>query len=373
MVSWFIRAMFLLMVVAMVWLTWSQDAYTGTDAARTLVMSFGIAALVIGFSIDLLVRKKNLAALAGILFGLLVGMLIGLGFNYVLEFVYDVYGVTSLRASLEPLKWLINVLCCYLAITFIMQTKDDFRFIIPYVEFSKQTKGSCPLVLDTSVIIDGRIADIAATRILNAPLIVPRFVLNELQNIADSADRMRRTRGRRGLDVLNKMQSNHELDISIEDVHLTAAERNEPVDHQLVATCIKLGGKIVTNDYNLNKVASIRGIEVININDLANALKPILLPGETLSVKMVKPGDQPGQGVGYLDDGTMVVVDQGRQFLGQEVDPVVTSVLQTSAGRMIFGKIDDDRSGPGDPLVSQRPQNGNRHARNNPTAGGRRS
>jgi len=223
-----------------------------------------------------------------------------------------------------------------------MQTKDDFRFIIPYVEFSKQTKGNCPLLLDTSVIIDGRIADIASTKVITSPMVIPRFILNELQNIADSSDRLRRNRGRRGLDILNKMQTNPEIDLSIQDITLVSKEAAEPVDHKLVSAAQKLAGKVVTNDYNLNKVASIRGVDVINVNDLANALKSVLLPGEILQVKVVKPGDQQGQGVGYLEDGTMVVIEQGRQYLHRDVEVVVTSVLQTSAGRMIFGKIDID-------------------------------
>jgi uncharacterized protein YacL len=141
--------------------------------------------------------------------------------------------------------------------------------------------------------------------------------------------------------MLNKMQNNKEIDISIENIDLTVSEKSESVDHQLVSTAKKLGGKIVTNDYNLSKVAHLRGVEVLNINDLANALKAVVLPGESMSVKMIKPGDQPDQGVGYLDDGTMIVVEQGRRSVGKTVDIVVTSVLQTSAGRMIFGKLND--------------------------------
>ncbi|MBN1437593.1 MAG: PIN domain-containing protein [Sedimentisphaerales bacterium] len=374
MVSWFVRAIFVLLIAATVMFSFSNvELSRGTSTVagefRNLVFAFALVVVIMGFSIDLLVRRKTLAALAGIFFGLLVGLLIGLGFNSILDFLYEVYRVpadTALMYAKDPLKLSINILCCYLAITFVMQTKDDFRFIIPYVEFSKQTKGVCPLILDTSVIIDGRIADIAATKILNSPLIVPRFVLNELQNIADSADRMRRTRGRRGLDVLNVLQSTENIDITVQEVHLSAAEQAEPVDHQLVATGIKLGGKLVTNDYNLNKVASIRGVDVININDLANAMKPILLPGENILVKLVKPGDQNGQGVGYLDDGTMIVVDNGRGYLNQEVEPVVTSVLQTSAGRMIFARMDDGSSPALDSSegrVNQRPGRGSRDNR----------
>jgi uncharacterized protein YacL len=299
---------------------------------------------------------------------LLSGLLIGLGFNYIISFIFSVYGVTEgsdFYTIKNGIMLIVNVLCCYLAITFVLQTKDDFRFIIPYVEFSKQTKGSIPMVLDTSVIIDGRIADIAATKIMSCPLIVPRFILNELQNIADSPDRMRRNRGRRGLDMLNKMQTNKDLDISIEDIEMNSRERAEAVDHQLVSAAKILGGKIVTNDYNLNKVSNLRGVEVVNINDLANAMKPVVMPGEPMRVKMVKTGDQPGQGIGYMDDGTMIVVEEGQRFINREIDLTVTSVLQTSAGRMIFGKVADDWDGDnrGNNNSSRRgrPTNGNRY------------
>lgn len=349
MVIWFIRVMFILLVASLLITSFTGGGPFNAQADKNLgsskTMIYGCLMIVIlGLSIDFMVKRKNLAALAGIFFGLVVGLLVGLGLNRIVDVIFFAYNITpdsDLGIARDGIKFIIDVFCCYLAIVFIMQTKDDFRFIIPYVEFSKQTKGPCPLILDTSVIIDGRIADIASTRILNATLIIPRFVLNELQNVADSPDKLRRNRGRRGLDMLNKMQSDKRIDLAIEDVPLNPAEQAEPVDHKLVAAALKLGGRVVTNDYNLNKVASLRGVEVINVNDLANALKPVVLPGESMVVKLVKPGDQQGQGVGYMDDGTMIVVEMGRPYLGRTVDLLVTSVLQTSAGRMIFGKLDE--------------------------------
>ena len=342
MLLWCVRALFVLLVIVVFFLGGLYDLPENRSLAVAVVGCGSL--LVAGLAIDLLIKKKSLAALAGIFFGLAVGSLIALGFNYVLRFMYDVHNISpssDWAKAQSGIMLLINVLCCYLAVTFIMQTKDDFRFIIPYVEFSKQAKGAHPLVLDTSVIIDGRVVDIAATGVLNAPLLVPRFILNELQMVADSPDRLKRNRGRRGLDMLNKMQTDSRIDLAVQDVGLTRQQSEEPVDHQLVAAAEKLAGKIVTNDYNLNKVAKLRGIEVININDLANALKSVFLPGETLRVKIVKSGDQPGQGVGYMDDGTMIVVDQAKKFMQREVDLTVTSVLQTSAGRMIFGRLDE--------------------------------
>ncbi len=231
------------------------------------------------------------------------------------------------------------MICCYFCVSFILQTKDDIRFVIPYVEFAKQLRGQRPIILDTSVIIDGRIADICETGVIDQKLIVPKFVLLELQAVADSADKLKRTRGRRGLDVLNRLQSNANVDVQVLDERLPG-EQGESVDLKLLLLAERVHGRVATTDYNLNKVAKVRGVQIININDLANALKPVVLPGETLQVKIIKPGEEAGQGVGYLDDGTMVVVDQGRGSIGDTVDIAVTSVLQTSAGRMIFGRVE---------------------------------
>lgn len=249
---------------------------------------------------------------------------------------------TQARTSslVAMIKLLVGACTIYLCVSFVMQTKDDFRFIIPYVEFARQSRGTRPLLLDTSVIIDGRIADIADTRILTAPMVVPKFVLEELQNVADSADKLKRNRGRRGLDILNRLQGNVKIQIRIAEARVPAVEQATEVDQKLVALAQHMDGGIVTNDYNLNKVAQLRGVEVININDLANALKPVFLPGELLTVKIIKPGEESGQGIGYLDDGTMIVAEQARDHVGQDVSIMVTSVLQTSAGRMIFGKME---------------------------------
>jgi uncharacterized protein YacL len=180
---------------------------------------------------------------------------------------------------------------------------------------------------------------VVETHILDSQLIVPRCVVGELQVIADSADRLRRTRGRRGLDILNRLRVNNEVDLLI-DEREPPEVANQPVDQKLVLLAKHLEGKVVTNDYNLNKVARLHGVEVINLNDLANALKPAVLPGEHLDVQIIRPGEQYGQGVGYLDDGTMVVVEAGRDHINQTVKITVTSVTQTSAGRMIFGRYE---------------------------------
>jgi uncharacterized protein YacL len=255
---------------------------------------------------------------------------------------------TKLSRIAPILRGAVTLVCCYVSISTLLQTKDEFRFIIPYVEFSKQTKGNKPLILDTSVIIDGRIADICDTRIIDSKLIVPRFVLQELQAIADSSDKLKRNRGRRGLDILKRMQSNPKIEIQMHEGSIPETRDNPKgeqlrVDERLVLFTKMMGGRVVTNDFNLNKIAQLQGVDVINLNEVANALKTVALPGEGMNVKVVKVGDQPGQGVGYLDDGTMVVIEQGRYFVGQEVIIVVTSVLQTQAGRMIFGRIEHSR------------------------------
>jgi uncharacterized protein YacL len=207
-------------------------------------------------------------------------------------------------------------------------------------------------VLDTSVIIDGRIADLCETRLIETKLIIPRFVLNELQAVADSSDKLKRNRGRRGLDILKRIQGNNKVDVLIHEGTFGDVKPGEKmrVDERLVLFTKAIGGRVVTNDFNLNKIAQLQGVDVINLNEIANSLKTVALPGEYLILKVVKAGDQPGQGIGYLDDGTMVVIEQGRGSIGTEVSLVVTSVLQTPAGRMIFGRIEARPSGAFSPV-----------------------
>ena len=214
-------------------------------------------------------------------------------------------------------------------------------------------------VLDTSVIIDGRIADICETGFMDGTLVIPQFVLKELQLVADSSDSMKRNRGRRGLDILQKIQKMSGLDVTISDVDFQEVRE---VDLKLIELARTLQGKIVTNDFNLNKVAQLRGVEVLNINELANSLKPVVLPGEQMKVLILKEGKEYNQGVAYLDDGTMVVVDNARKAIGKTIDVVVTSVLQTTAGKMIFGRyLEQSQSmaapaGAVAPAASPRPQ-----------------
>jgi uncharacterized protein YacL len=310
-----------------------------------------VPAAILGFGslvllTDIREKQKQITTISAVYFGLLLGLLLGYLFSMALVPIIE--NAFPHRPQMVMLgRVLLTVVCCYVTISTFLQTKDEFRFIIPYVEFSKQVKGGRPLVLDTSVIIDGRIADVCDTRLIDTTLIVPRFVLQELQAVADSSDKLKRNRGRRGLDVLKRLQSNPKLELQMHDGNVPELRTGERirVDERLVILAKALNARVVTNDFNLNKIAQLQGVDVINLNELANALKTVALPGEYLGVRVVKAGDQIGQGVGYLDDGTMVVIEQGRPLIGQEVSIVVTSVLQTPAGRMIFGRPDQRQSG----------------------------
>jgi uncharacterized protein YacL len=299
-------------------------------------LAFGGVLLLAGAVIaaDVFVKRKRLDTVSAVYVGLIVGLFL----TYVLRLALSPILPTN-TAIANWVALLMGMVLCYTCISLLLQTKDDFRFIIPYVEFVKEVKGLKPYVLDTSVVIDGRIADVVETKILDNQLIVPRFVMAELQAVADSSDKLRRGRGRRGLDMLNRLRNNTEVDFKIYD-HELPEFAGQPVDLKLVLLAKYLQGKIVTNDYNLNKVARLHGVGVINLNDLANSLKPVVLPGEALEVRIVKQGEESGQGVGYLDDGTMIVVEGGREHINKTVKIAVTSVLQTSAGRMIFGRMD---------------------------------
>ncbi len=329
-----IRALFVLIVAG---LAARVAKATGSPTYWALLFSGVMLLAMIVLIVDVLIARKRIQTISAVYFGLIVGLLL----SYLLRIALEPSFSLMLPESLfDVVTGLLTVSVCYICVSLILQTKDDFRFIIPYMEFSREVKGARPLILDTSVIIDGRIADVVESKIIDQPLVVPRFVLQELQSIADSSDRLRRNRGRRGLDILNKLQKSGHTEVRIDNTSSSELTAATAVDQKLLVLAKILNGKVVTNDYNLNKIAKLQDVEVINLNDLANALKPIVLPGETMTVKLIRRGEEPGQGVGYLDDGTMVVTEQGAHHLGAMIRLTVTSVLQTSAGRMIFGKLD---------------------------------
>jgi uncharacterized protein YacL len=239
---------------------------------------------------------------------------------------------------------IVALFLCYLGISLGIKKREDIlSFFGNLTRLSKEKGGKSSggatgyKILDTSVIIDGRIADLTESGFIEGTLLIPVFILEELRHIADSSDTLRRNRGRRGLDILNKMQQNNALNIQIYD-NLRGLENIAEVDSKLVKLAQRLGAVIVTNDYNLNKVAALHGVKVLNINELANAVKPVILPGEEMTVQVIRDGKEFGQGLAYLEDGTMIVVDGGRKYIGQTLQVMVTSVLQTSAGRMIFAR-----------------------------------
>jgi uncharacterized protein YacL len=262
-----------------------------------------------------------------------------------------IIGLTSANIIATPLKLvpldrsivnfivlLLNAFFGYLGITIGVREGERFN----PANIKKLFKGGADenlKVLDTSVIIDGRIADVCETEFLDGTLIIPQFILQELQHIADSSDSLKRARGRRGLDILHRIQKMSHMEVRITEDDFPKIRE---VDNKLIALAKRSGAKIITNDFNLNKVAELQGVKVLNINDLSNAVKPVALPGESMRVFVLKEGKEPGQGVAYLDDGTMIVVENGRRFINKNVEVSVTSVLQTAAGRMIFTRLKED-------------------------------
>lgn len=286
---------------------------------------------VICIGLEFLFRRVALRGLSAVVFGLLFGLVMA----RLVQGVFVVFPLNEVSQTI--INVILPMLFCYFGMTVALRGRDEFQLIVPYVRFARQDVREELIILDTSVVIDGRVADICQTKFLEGQLVVPRFMLRELQQIADSSDSLKRNRGKRGFDILHRMQKSNEVNIKIHEDDFPDLKE---VDAKLIKLARLLNAKILTNDYNLNRLATLEGIRVLNINDLANALRPVVLPGETLEVKLVKEGKEYHQGVGYLDDGTMVVLENAKHLLGQTVKATVTSILQTSAGRMIFAKHD---------------------------------
>ncbi|MGE5612516.1 MAG: PIN/TRAM domain-containing protein [Bacillota bacterium] len=349
-----LRALFILLMAAA---GWHYLLYPAKAQNEYNYLAFFIT-LCIGvffLCVDILSPRKKLVIFSGTFFGLLVGMIMTYALSYIVLFVVDVFlpkidptgsaqafaQASNRNALINFVDLIIGIVVCYLAISFVLQTKDDFRFIIPYVEFNKQIRGARPILVDTSVIIDGRILDLAETGIIESRLIVPRFVVEELQTIADMGDKLKRNRGRRGLDILTKLQSNKKVEVAIYEWggHHAHGQEAEGADQKLLVLAKELNARVLTNDANLGKVAQVRAVDIVNINQVASALRPVVLPGERMVVRLIKPGEEPSQGIGFLEDGTMVVVKDGRNYINEEAEFVVTNVLQTATGRMIFGQM----------------------------------
>lgn len=327
-----LRCIFVLCAGGVSWII-NSSVSEGSPAFPYLAIG-GIMAIALGIVlVDIYVPRKRIDTISAIYFGVLIGILLTYGLWVAIDpLLEEPYNG-------RPGQLMLALVLCYICTSVLLQTKDDFRFLIPYVEFVREVKGFKPLILDTSVVIDGRIADLVATGVFDNQLIIPRFALSELQAIADSGDKLRRTRGRRGLDVLNRMRADDTIDLVIFDRELPELS-GQTVDLKLVLLAKHLEGKVVTGDYNLNKVAKLHNVPVINLNEISNSLRPVYLPDENFRIKVIKTGEGPEQGVGYLDDGTMVVIEGARHRVGQELDVRVTSTLQTNAGKMIFAKYD---------------------------------
>jgi uncharacterized protein YacL len=279
-------------------------------------------------------KKIPLRHLIGSFVGFVLGMMVA---NLISNVFFP--NLLNDQQIILPLLGGLYGVCGYVGLRIGFKKGEEIQFP-GWNPFSKNLPGGeHAKILDTSVIIDGRISDITETGFLEGPLLIPQFVLNELQHIADSSDPVKRTRGKRGLEVLQHIQKQATVDVKIVDKDFPSVRE---VDAKLIELAKEVHGKILTNDSNLNKVAQLQGIEVLNINALANSLKPVVLPGEEMNVKILKEGKEMGQGVAYLDDGTMIVVDNGRKQIGKTLDVMVTSVLQTPAGRMIFARLKED-------------------------------
>jgi uncharacterized protein YacL len=313
-------------------------------------------------------REAAASDLVAAVIGLIVGLMISFLIAIPLANLPPIWG--------RILPFVGTVVCGGLGVSLAVQRKNDFSHLFQAAfasrrarerereeerqkekekelekEQSSQLQPVTQILLDTSAIIDGRIADISQTGFVSGALLVPRFVLNELQRIADSADTMRRNRGRRGLEMLNRLQKDTTVPVQITDADI---EDVAEVDGKLVQMARNLHCPIITNDFNLNRVAELQGVKVLNINELANAVKPVLLPGEDIFIKIMQDGKELGQGVGYLDDGTMIVVEGGRQYMGTTIEVTVTRVLQTVAGRMIFAHPKQGANGNSPPLPPAR-------------------
>lgn len=347
-----IRSAYLLVLVAIALLPFvgeitgrsGDSPFASVDNTGALVTAF-LSTLLFGLMIilvDLLTPNKRLASVFGVYFGIAAGLLGALAFGALIDLIFDSWELLTrdFTAYRLLLKTGIAVSLCYLAVSIVLTTKDDFRLVIPYIEFAKQVRGVRPILLDSSALIDGRISAIADTGFLDAPLVVPHAVIEELQALSDSGDRLKRARGRRGLDVVQALQGNPHVDFTIEGRR--EGDEAAQVDQLLLRRAAEEKFRILTTDFNLIKVGRIRGVGVIGLNDLAAAMRAPVQTGDILDIEITRPGESDDQGVGFLPDGTMVVVNGAGRMIGQTVRFAVSNVLQTAAGRMVFGRTDPE-------------------------------
>ena len=341
-----LRILFLVLFITVPLLT-IFSVTPGSDPSRVAWAIVGwpatlLVALIIGaavVAVDYLTPIKKISTLFSIFVGVLAAIIATIAVGAVIDLMAIIYGFEAAKDLIANIKLMIGIALAYLCITTVLQTQDDFRLVIPYVEFAKQVRGPRPILLDSSALIDARIVDAATAGFIAQPLVVPAFVIDELQHLADSGDRLRRGRGRRGLDAVAALQRASGLDVSIDQ----ARPEGQAVDQMLVALAKRMGAMVMTADIGLQRVGEIEGVGVLNLNDLAATLRPSVQAGDQLQVEIVRRGEHEGQGVGYLEDGTMVVAEDGAPAIGRRVTLVVTSTLRTSAGRLVFARLADEQ------------------------------
>lgn len=322
--------LFLLRSLFVIMCTIAGFSLGGKDPALSTISGLVTGVLVVFFEILLRRFSINLKGMASTIFGIILGLLLARIFNEFLPIFLDPEKITP------NVRVFITLTFVYLGLTIGLRGRNEFNIIIPYVRLKRQELREDSIVVDTSSIIDGRIIDIVKTKFLEVRFVIPRFVLNELHALSDSTDHMKRQKGKRGIEILHSLKKEQNVEVVISDEEV---EGVKSVDEKIVRLGQMLDAKILTTDYNLNRIAQLQGVKVLNINDLANALKPTFVAGEFLNIKLIKEGKEQNQAIGYLEDGTMVVVENGKRLIGKNVEVEVTSVLQSPSGRIVFTRI----------------------------------
>jgi len=322
----FLRLLFILIFTGMGYILGGNDPvfFTAIGAAIGIVIVL----------FEVFARRVSLKGLSSAVFGVLLGLLLAWIFSETLNQFSLPQDFPS--QVVNNTKLFVTFIFVYLGLTLGIKGKDDFHLVIPYVKFKRQEMKEEVIVMDTSVIIDGRILDIVKTKFVEAKFLVPRFVLNELHALSDSTDHMKRQKGKRGIEILHSLKKEPNVDVEISD---QAVEGVKSVDEKIIRLGQEQDAKVMTTDYNLNRIAQLQGVGVLNINDLANALKPTFIAGQRFQLKLIKEGKEHNQAIGYLEDGTMVVVEGARRLIGKTVSIEVTSILQSSSGRIVFTKL----------------------------------
>ena len=340
-----LRAVFIVLVVATVALTLSSapdsvQYFPLESIAGTLIAALAAAALVV--SADIMTPKKDLASVLAIYLGISFGLVASLGLAALIDIIAEAWELSDGQTLvyLGLIKGIGGLSLIYLSVSIVLSTKDDFRLVIPYVQFEKRTRGVVPLLIDTSVLIDGRLLDLARIGMIDAPVILPRYVIDELQALSDSDDRLKRERGRRGLDAVRELQEAYP-ETKLMDVQPST----EGVDRRLIETAGLEGYRILTTDMGLTKIARIQGLEVLNLNEVSRAIRGTVTPGALIETEIVRAGESKGQGIAYLPDGAMIVVENAEQAIGTTCEIEITNTIQRAGGKLIFGKLRADPVG----------------------------